>query len=156
MHRDPARAILDSVRRIVRALRLGSRRSESKVGLSGAQLFVLQTLGAAEPLSINALAERTFTHQSSVSIVASRLEAAGLLRRTRSDRDGRSRQVSLTAKGRGVLRERVDLGQSKLLGGIARLSAAERRALARLLDKMVRSAELSDLPPTMFFEGDKS
>src|SRR4029079_9481895 len=39
------RGILDAVRRIVRELHESSRAAEKQVGLSGAQLFVLQTLG---------------------------------------------------------------------------------------------------------------
>ena len=46
---DPAaRMILDAIRRIVQALRVASREAEASVGLSGAQLFVLQKLAAAE------------------------------------------------------------------------------------------------------------
>jgi hypothetical protein len=38
------RAILDAVRRIVRALHESSRAAEKTLGVTGAQLFVLQTL----------------------------------------------------------------------------------------------------------------
>ena len=86
--RDPAtRAVLDSIRRIVRALRESSRKTERSVGLGAAQLFVLQRLAGAPPLSINELADRTLTHQSSVSVVVSRLVRAGLVARTRAAAD---------------------------------------------------------------------
>jgi hypothetical protein len=39
------RIVLDSIRRIVQALRVSSRAAEKTVGLSGAQLFLLQQLG---------------------------------------------------------------------------------------------------------------
>jgi DNA-binding MarR family transcriptional regulator len=65
--------VLDSIRQIVRLLREGSRDSEERVGLSAAQLFVLQKLDPDEPLSLNELSARTLTHQSSVSVVVSRL-----------------------------------------------------------------------------------
>ena len=48
--------ILDSIRRIVRALRISSRFSEKVLGLSSAQLYILQKLGEFDGCSINELA----------------------------------------------------------------------------------------------------
>jgi len=59
----------------VQALRVSSRAAERDVGLSAAQLFVLDRLaGADQALCVNELAQRTLTHQSSVSVVV--LESA--------------------------------------------------------------------------------
>src|SRR5439155_20477086 len=56
---DPsARAALDAIRRIVRALREESRASERWLGLSAAQLFVLNRLAMAPAVSVNELADR--------------------------------------------------------------------------------------------------
>src|SRR4051812_6915818 len=82
-----ARSVLDSIRRIVRALRVSSRRAELNVGLSGAQLFVLQKLAEGGRLSVNELAAKTLTHQSSVSVVVQRLSARGLVSSSRSAQD---------------------------------------------------------------------
>jgi len=57
--------ILDSVRRLVRLLRLYDRAAQTQVGLSGAQLFVLTELGKTPELSLMALAERTRTDRAS-------------------------------------------------------------------------------------------
>jgi DNA-binding MarR family transcriptional regulator len=74
-------AVLDGIRRIVHSLHASSRAAERRIGLSAAQLFVLRRLAETDGLSINELAEKTFTHQSSVSVVASRLEARRLVAR---------------------------------------------------------------------------
>src|ERR1700759_5720039 len=88
---EPAvREVLNSLRRIVRSLRLEWRNAEQRVGLSGAQLFVLQCLARQSPCSVNELAARTATDQSSVSVVVSRLVASGHVRRTPSKTDRRS------------------------------------------------------------------
>jgi DNA-binding transcriptional ArsR family regulator len=86
-------AVLDGVRRIVQALRASSRWAERHVGLSGAQLFVLQKLAETPAISVNELAERTHTHQSSVSAVISRLAELGLVTRKRSAADGPPRRA---------------------------------------------------------------
>lgn len=150
---DPRR-IADSVRRIVRALRLASRRAEARFGLTSAQLFVLQALKDGSALTVNELGERTYTHQSSVSTVLAKLAARGLLSRTRSRSDARRKEVRITARGRRLLERRIELGQSRLFAGIAKLSGRERRTLAVLLEKLVRESGFAGLPAKMFFEGE--
>src|SRR5438094_8157353 len=83
------RAVLDAIRRIVRTLHQSSRAAEKSFGLSGAQLFVLQTLAESPGLSLNGLAAETHTHQSSVSTVVSRLVERGLVLRTPAADDAR-------------------------------------------------------------------
>src|SRR3954468_13732349 len=78
---------LDAIRRIISVLRRSSRRAETEVGLGAAQLFVLQQLAAAPAGSINELAERTYTHQSSVSVVVRRLVKDGLVERQPASAD---------------------------------------------------------------------
>src|SRR3954449_11206732 len=79
------RDVMDAIRRIVRVLRVSSRAAEKQGGLSGAQLFVLHKLADAPALSLNELADRTRTHQSSVSVVVQRLVDRELVARARSD-----------------------------------------------------------------------
>ncbi|HEY7394673.1 MAG TPA: MarR family winged helix-turn-helix transcriptional regulator, partial [Gemmatimonadaceae bacterium] len=80
---------MNSVRSIVRALRINTRAVELKMGISLAQLFVLQQLAERSADSLNELAERTATHQSSVSVVVRRLVERGLVSRTPSTTDKR-------------------------------------------------------------------
>jgi MarR family transcriptional regulator, lower aerobic nicotinate degradation pathway regulator len=150
--RDPAtRAVLDSIRRIVRALRESSRAAERSVGLGGAQLFVLQRLAGAPPLSINELAERTLTHQSSVSVVVSRLVQAGLVARNRATSDGRRAEITLTAAGRAVLSRAPAAAQDRLIGALGLLGVPARKELARQLGRLVESMALPPQHPPMFF-----
>lgn len=140
---------MDAIRRLVHGLRVYSRATEKKYGLSLAQLFVLQRLSDVPSLSLSALAERTVTHQSSVSVVVSRLVEAGLVQRTRSPVDGRSRNVALTAKGRAVLRRAPPATQERMIAAIAALSPAQRRSLAELLENVVERCGLGKVHPAM-------
>jgi DNA-binding MarR family transcriptional regulator len=150
--RDPAtRAILDSIRRIVRALRESSRAAERSVGIGGAQLFVLQRMAGAPPLSINEIADRTLTHQSSVSVVVSRLVRAGLVARTRATSDGRRVEITLTDAGRSVLVRAPAAVQDRLIGALALLGGAARKDLASQLTRLVESMALPPQHPPMFF-----
>src|ERR1700688_4078890 len=94
------REVLDAIRRMVQALRESSRLAESRVGLSGAQLFVLRTAADSPGLSLNELAARTRTHQSSVSVVVTRLAQKGLVQKRTADGDARRVEVRLSPSGR--------------------------------------------------------
>jgi DNA-binding MarR family transcriptional regulator len=145
-------AILDGIRHIVQRLRESSREAERRLGLTGAQLFVLQQLGASEGLSINELAARTYTHQSSVSVVVSRLVAHGFVRRRRAAADARRRELSLTPRGRRALEAAPEAAQADLIRALQDLPANRRRALAADMRALTR--ELAAQPrPAMFFEG---
>jgi DNA-binding MarR family transcriptional regulator len=150
--RRDTRAILDAVRRIVHALRESSRRAEQAVGLSGAQLFVLQTLAASPGLSMNELAAHTHTHQSSVSMVVARLASRRLVRRSRSEADGRSVRLSLTPHGRQAAGRAPDVAQARLVRGVETLSPRRRRLLAGALTDVAQATDAAAEAPVMFFE----
>ena len=139
------RAALDGIRRVVQALRVSSRAAEQRVGLSGAQLFVLQRLASSPARSINDLADATVTHQSSVSVVVRRLVERGLVRRVACSDDGRKAEVSLTARGRRLLERAPGAAQDRLIEGLRRMTAADRQSLATQLGRLVRAMGLGSL-----------
>jgi len=147
-----SRTVLDAIRRIVRALRLASRAAEKEAGLSGAQLFVLQKLSGEHGISINEIAARTLTHQSSVSVVVQRLVERGLVRRKQSTRDARRLELELTAKGIRAAGSRPDLAQVSLIKALDSMSASQRGTLARLMSELVERAGFAGEPAELFFE----
>jgi DNA-binding MarR family transcriptional regulator len=146
------REVLDSLRQIVRSLRVSSRAAEQRVGLSGAQLFVLSCLARESPCSVNELSARTATDQSSVSTVVSRLVALGHVRRAQSKTDRRSVELSLTRSGRGLLESAPEAAQERLIASLSQLKKSELTALSRLLGKVVEGADASQQVPSLFFE----
>lgn len=146
------REVVDSIRRIVQLLRVSSREAERTVGLTAAQLFVLQRLRRDNALSLNDLAARTLTHQSSVSVVAQRLSERGLIRRVRSKMDARRVELSLTDAGSRLIARTPHAAQEHLLTAVENLQPAPRRQLARLLGQLVHGMGLAAEAPTMFFE----
>lgn len=151
------REILDSIRRILRALRNSSRQAEAEIGLSGAQLLVLQILSAKPKLSINELADATRTHQSSVSTIVSRLEKSDLIKRSPSAEDARRVEVALTPKATRLLSKKAPpLAQEKLFAAIENLPEQKQKQLAGLLKEVVENAGFATDPVTFFFEEDQT
>ena len=146
--------ILDAIRRVVRTLRVASRSAEKEVGLTAAQLFVLHALAKAPALSLNELAERTRTHQSSVSVVVQRLVDRGFVSRGRDPADARRTALSLTPEAHQLLENAPDAPSERLVQALKRLPTGVRSRLASGLARLVHELGASDEPATMFFEDD--
>jgi DNA-binding MarR family transcriptional regulator len=146
------RAVVDALRRIVRELRLSAREAERGAGISGAQLFVLQALASQSAASLNELAERTVTDQSSVSVVVKRLVARNLVTRRPSRADARRVELAVTASGRKLLARCPEPTQVKLVSALRRLSARELHELTAGLAGLIREMGLGETSVRMFFD----
>jgi DNA-binding MarR family transcriptional regulator len=142
----------DGLRRIVQVLRVSSHRIESRYGVSGAQLFVLRQLALADGASLAELAAQTRTDPSSVSVAVSRLVARGLVRRVRSNDDRRRARVTLSARGRELMRRAPEPAQARLIGALEGFSSAQLTTFAVSLDTIARALGAPEGPPAMFFE----
>jgi DNA-binding MarR family transcriptional regulator len=153
---NDARAILTHFRTIVRHLRLSSRSCEARSGLSSAQIFVLQKLDKKRALSLNELAEKTLTHQSTVSEVVSRLVEKGFVSRTLSKVDARRLDLVLTSQGIEALRSTPRTAQEELAEAIESMGGTKRKQLGQLLGELCRQAGFSVELPPLFFEDEPS
>jgi DNA-binding MarR family transcriptional regulator len=131
----------DAVRCIVQRLRVSGRAAEQRFGISGAQLFILNELVHGPAQSINSLADRTFTHQSSVSMVVSRLVERRLAERTPGHGDARRVGISITAAGRALVRRAPDAAQARLVEALQKMPRADMRALAKNLTTLTTAIE---------------
>jgi DNA-binding MarR family transcriptional regulator len=145
------RATLDAIRRLVQGIRSPSRR-DAAAGLTAAELFVLHALRDAPAQSLNELAGRTYTDQSTASPVVERMRRRGLVKRERSSEDARRVTIALTAAGRTAVERAPDPPQSAMIAALARLPARERRALARGLTRLVSEMGLEHERAAMLFE----
>jgi DNA-binding MarR family transcriptional regulator len=143
---------MDALRRVVRALRLTARDAERSAGISGAQLFVLQSLADQPASSLNDLAERTLTDQSSVSVVVKRLTARKLVARKASPVDARRVELSLTPAGRRLLARCPEPTQARLVLSLKRLETRELDDITKGLTALVREMGIQDAAPEMLFD----
>jgi DNA-binding MarR family transcriptional regulator len=144
--------ILDALRRLVQILRRSDRAAQEAAGLSAAQLFVLSELRKSPALSLQDLALRTRTDQSSVSVVVTRLVEAGLVARVRASTDARRLELTLTAAGHRALKKTPLVAQEQLLSIFDRLKPAERKQFAATFTRILEEMGAADEAPPMFFE----
>jgi DNA-binding MarR family transcriptional regulator len=147
-----AAVAMDSIRRIVQALRALSLRSQREFGVTAAQLFVLRRIAAHPGLSLAELARQTVTRESSVSEVVTRLVARGFVERRHAEDDRRRVELRLAPTGERVVAVAPETVQERLVDAFHDLPDDARRALSRGLSAWLVAAGLDHLPTSMFFE----
>ena len=152
---DDAKAILNRVRHLVRLLRMFEKEAQSQYGLGAAKMFILHVLSHDDEISLNELADRTATDQSSASLAVGKLVETGHVRRTVSPEDRRQVRLGLTPKGKAVVRRSPPAAQERILESVQSMPARDRQHLKKLLDQLTAGMgpPASGLPP-MLFEDD--
>ncbi len=150
-----ARAV-EAIRRLVGALGESARTVEHRTGLTNAQLFLLRCLQRERELTINELAAHALTQQSTVSLLVSRLEKAGYVRRARSAHDARHVCVSLTPRGRELARRAPRPPLRRMIDALNRLSDDDADGLARGLSALLKEMRVPANSRLLFERSRKS
>lgn len=96
---DTEEEVLKSLRRIIRAVDLYSRKLVTQTGLSGPQLICLRQLASDGPMQTNHLADAVNLSPATVCGILNRLEQRGLVIRERQTDDRRRVLVELSEAG---------------------------------------------------------
>ncbi len=129
-------SIFRSLRRISRAIDLYSRQLSGRCNLTAPQLVCLRHL-LDNPCSPGQLAASVALSPPTVTGILDRLQARGLVTRTRHPSDGRRLIVELTQAGRKVLADAPKPLQEAFARNLARLPAQDQQNIDRVLQQMV-------------------
>jgi len=101
---DLSEEVMRTLRKIIRAIDLHSKKLVSNYGLTGSQAMVMRELTrAGEPLPVSALAARISLSHATVTDILNRLARKDLVARNRDDKDKRRILVSISAAGRDLI-----------------------------------------------------
>ena len=99
--------IMQSLRRIFKAIQQYSEEVLKEFGVTGPQLWLLKTLRHEKGNSVTELSRKMHLHVSTVSSILDRLERSGYIARKREDTDRRIVTVHLTDQGKADRRAKV-------------------------------------------------
>jgi len=133
---DPvlAKEVLGQFRSIFAAVRTHFARVEKAVGIGGAQVWALALIEASPGASLGEIASGMDVHQSTASNLVRLLLEAGFIESLRSGDDRRKVELSITAKGRLLLRKAPKPYTGVLPHALAALSASQLKALRTSLE----------------------
>jgi DNA-binding MarR family transcriptional regulator len=137
--------VLRSLRRIIQAVDLYSRKLASQHGLTGPQLVCLREIRRQGPLNPGLLARSVSLTPPTVSGILDRLEARGLLTRHRRHRDKRQVLVQLTEAGQRVVGQTPPPLQELFTQRLGALPPKRRRVIADVLHQVVELMEAEDI-----------
>lgn len=106
-------------------------------GITPHEARALRVVGHHEPTRLGVVAQHLRIAPRSVTDVADALEARGLVAREPDPSDRRATRVALTPEGRRILDELDAARRADSEDYFAVLSDRDRRALARILDRLV-------------------
>jgi len=133
--------IVGSIRRVVRAIFLDSKKMVKEYGVTGPQSIVLKSLFVQGPLSATELARVFYVTPSNMTGVIDRLEQKGLVERKRSTDDRRVSHIALTQQGQQIAGSLPNPIEDKLIKGLSGLSEED---VSRICDAFLKVVDLVD------------
>lgn len=144
--------ILISIRRIMRAVDLHSKRLTKNSGLTVPQLLVMLSIHRQGKVSVSAIASDVHLSQATVTSVLDRLVRAGFVRRERSEGDKRIVYAILTPQGLDKLAQAPEPIQSGFLREFRKLESWERHMLLSSIERIARMMDAEDLDASPILE----
>lgn len=136
---------LIALRRIQRMIELKARSLASIAGLTPSQLIVLQLLEEHGEQPATFIAKSARLTNATITSLIDKLEARGLVRRTRDALDRRRVQLALTDQGRATLRNAPDLLQDTFTQRFEALEGWEQAMLIAALERVAALLDAGDL-----------
>jgi DNA-binding MarR family transcriptional regulator len=144
--------VLIALRRIVRAMDLKSKNLFKEIGLTTAQLLLMQTIIKNDDITIGCLAEHINLSQATVTTIIDRLENKGLLVRCRSTIDKRKVHVKLTADGIAKVKDTPIPLQENFIERVSKLDEWEQTTLLSSLQRVAHMMDAHDIDASPIFD----
>ncbi len=147
--------VLISLRRIIRATDLHSRRLGKQTGLTTPQLVIIQAIRNLEDPTVSDIAKAVSLSLATVTTILNRLESNDLVHRQRSEVDRRRVIVTLTEAGRELGNKAPKPLQDSFVHRFNKLETWEQFQIVTALERIasMMDAEQLDAAP-MLASGD--
>jgi len=144
--------IMQSLRRIFKAIQDYSQEVSHKFGITGPQLWALKTLSTNGSLPLGQLSKMMYLHPSTITGVVDRLEKKGYVVRDRVHKDRRVVMVQLTTKGKKTASKAPNPIQGKMIYGLNRLQQKNLNSIYDAVEELMGLAEAQNIKATFFFD----
>ena len=141
--------IIDNIRRVFQVVNEHSKKAEKDTGITGPQLWAIKTIAECASIKGAELARRMYLHPTTVVGIIDRLEARGLVVRTRSMVDRRIVELDLTELGKTLVASAPEVAQGMLVKGLETLEEKNLLRISDGLDELVRILGAKEVPPRL-------
>lgn len=144
-HKAAIQNIVDSIRRLVRAVYLDSQKMSKKYGLTGPQSSVLRNLVNDGPMSSADLSRMLYVTPSNITGIIDRLEKKGLVKRTKKQGDRRVALISLTESGQQLGKSIPDPIINLFISELGDLEPEHLKLLAGAMNQVLHLIDAKDV-----------
>lgn len=151
---DTIPGVIDNLRRTIQALNESYKATEKETGLTSPQLWAIKLIANAAPIKVSELARGMFLHPATIVGIIDRLEAKGLVMRTRSTEDRRVVDLDLTPLGRELVAHAPEAAQVRLVKGLEALPEKSLQHVAEGMKQLVGILGAEEYVPQLLFSQD--
>ena len=137
--------VLVSIRRIVRAIDLHSRKLIQSCGLTIPQIIVLRDILRSDSPTVGEIARSVSLSQATVTNIIARLEQRGFMVRSQHEGDKRRVVVRLTEAGRKTIDEAPPLLHDRFVSSFQNLQEWERLMILSSIQRVGEMMEAEEL-----------
>lgn len=143
--------VLVSLRRIIRATDLHSRKLGKRTGLTTPQLVIIQAIGQLKDPTVSDVAKAVSLSLATVTTILNRLESNDLVNRERSRVDRRRVIVTLTERGEAMRASAPKPLQDSFVDRFSKLESWEQHQIVAALERVatMMDAEQLDAAPIL-------
>lgn len=137
--------VLVSLRRIIRATDLHSRKLGKRTGLTTPQLVIIKAIAELKDPTVSDIAKAVSLSLATVTTILNRLEANELVHRERSSIDRRRVIVTLTEKGEAMDASAPKPLQDSFVGRFTKLEVWEQHQIVAALERVATMMDAEEL-----------
>jgi len=137
--------VLVSLRRIIRATDMQSKRIEKQCGLTIPQIMVLRAIEELGDVTVRRISEQVSLSQATVTTILNRLESRDLVSRLRSESDKRVVNARLTDLGRKTLAEAPLMLHEKFIERFHSLQTWEQTQILSSVQRVAAMMDAEDI-----------
>lgn len=154
-NKDKYSELMISIRKIVRAINLESKRVEKQFGLSVPQLLILKFLNDNDQFksTMKELKNYLSLNASTVTGIISRLETKGFIARLPSVKDRREIPITLTSKGLDIVKKTDESLHELMVKKTNLIGEGEYNSILISLEKIIKLFDIEDIDASPIISG---
>ncbi|ATC96586.1 MarR family winged helix-turn-helix transcriptional regulator [Pseudoalteromonas tunicata] len=144
--------LLVSIRQVIRAIDLYSKKLSKETGLTSPQLLVLQAISQQDGVMVKEIAEQINLSSATITSILDRLEIRELVIRERSTTDKRRVGISLTDKGFDIIKDSPTPLQEHFIARFESMQEWEQSQMLATMQRIVSMMDAEDLDASPLLE----
>lgn len=133
---DTCNEIIATIRKIIRAVDVHSKKLRISAGITGPQLIILKEIRQHDRITTTELAEKISLSQSTVTSILDRLVERGLVSRNRDEIDKRKWFLEISNDGKAIVDNSPSAVQQDFVDSFLKLPEKEQKSMLDTLQNI--------------------